>query len=64
MSDFEGLICGEYSVRNCGRDEVKFAGANLRNPMNAEGPDAAAYEALIHSALQPMKTRNEDLLFS
>lgn len=52
MSEFMGLICGEYDAKASG-----FApgGASLHNRMAAHGPDSASYHAAIDAALHPQK---------
>jgi len=52
MSEFMGLIAGEYDAKAGG-----FApgGASLHNCMSSHGPDRASYEAAVAAELQPRR---------
>ncbi|MBT2189254.1 homogentisate 1,2-dioxygenase [Sphingobium nicotianae] len=55
MSEFMGLICGQYDAKEGG-----FApgGASLHNQMNSHGPDRASYEKAIAAKLEPHKIKD------
>ena len=56
MSEFMGLIHGEYDAKEGGG----FApgGASLHNCMSGHGPDQAAYDKAIKADLKPHKIEN------
>ncbi|MBN9480409.1 MAG: homogentisate 1,2-dioxygenase, partial [Bordetella sp.] len=55
MSEFMGLILGEYDAKAGG-----FApgGASLHNRMSGHGPDQASWEGATRADLKPMKIEN------
>jgi homogentisate 1,2-dioxygenase len=55
MSEFMGLITGQYDAKEGG-----FApgGASLHNCMNGHGPDQASYEKAVNADLKPVKIQN------
>jgi homogentisate 1,2-dioxygenase len=60
MSEFMGLVRGEYDARLLSKDGAGFlpGGASLHNCMSAHGPDAEAFEKASHAELKPMKYEN------
>jgi homogentisate 1,2-dioxygenase len=52
MSEFMGLIAGEYDAKAGG---FVPGGASLHNCMSAHGPDRASYDAAVRAELQPQK---------
>ena len=56
MSEFMGLIFGEYDAKDGGG----FApgGASLHNCMSGHGPDQASYDKAVKADLKPMKIEN------
>ena len=50
MSEFMGLIRGEYDAKQGG---FVPGGASLHNAMSAHGPDRASYDKAVAAALQP-----------
>ncbi|MCC6827343.1 MAG: homogentisate 1,2-dioxygenase [Novosphingobium sp.] len=50
MSEFMGLIAGEYDAKAGG---FVPGGASLHNAMSGHGPDVASYEAAIRADLRP-----------
>lgn len=52
MSEFMGLISGEYDAKAQG---FHAAGGSLHNCMTAHGPDKTSYEAAISANLEPHK---------
>jgi homogentisate 1,2-dioxygenase len=52
MSEFMGLIAGEYDAKAGG---FVPGGASLHNGMSAHGPDRASYDAAVSADLQPQK---------
>ncbi len=52
MSEFMGLIAGEYDAKAGG---FVPGGASLHNAMSAHGPDRASYDAAVRAELQPQK---------
>ena len=55
MSEFMGLVLGEYDAKPGG---FKPGGASLHNCMVPHGPDEEAFEKASHSTLQPQKLDN------
>ena len=55
MSEFMGLIRGEYDAKPTG---FLPGGASLHNCMAAHGPDAEAFEKASHAELAPKKYEN------
>jgi homogentisate 1,2-dioxygenase len=53
MSEFMGLIKGEYDAKEGGG--FVPGGASLHNQMNGHGPDRASYEKAIAADLRPQK---------
>jgi homogentisate 1,2-dioxygenase len=60
MSEFMGMIKGEYEAKNCG-----FApgGASLHPRMSAHGPDCDSYNKAIKNILKPEKTGVDSMAF-
>ncbi len=52
MSEFMGLICGEYDAKAGG---FTPGGASLHNQMNGHGPDRVSYEKATTADLKPSK---------
>jgi homogentisate 1,2-dioxygenase len=55
MSEFMGLIFGEYDAKPSG---FVPGGASLHNCMSPHGPDAEAFEKASHAELKPVKYEN------
>ncbi|KOS21261.1 Homogentisate 1 [Escovopsis weberi] len=55
MSEFMGLICGDYDAKKGGDGGFVPGGASLHNVMSAHGPDASSFEAARNAALGPVK---------
>ncbi|RBR12110.1 hypothetical protein FVER53590_29043 [Fusarium verticillioides] len=53
MSEFMGLICGQYDAKTGGGFQP--AGASLHNIMSAHGPDADSFERASNAELKPVK---------
>src|SRR5262249_25126560 len=52
MSEFMGLVYGEYDAKEEG---FRPGGASLHNQMNAHGPDAATTAKAMQAELKPHK---------
>ncbi len=50
MSEFMGLVCGEYDAKKGG---FVPGGASLHNAMSAHGPDRASHEGASRAKLEP-----------
>lgn len=61
MSEFMGLICGDYDAKTGGG--FRPAGASLHNVMSAHGPDAAAHEGASNAVLEPKKVGAGSMAF-
>lgn len=61
MSEFMGLIHGEYYVKTGGG--FKPAGASLHNVMSAHGPDASTHEGASNAKLTPQKIGSSSMAF-
>ena len=61
MSEFMGLIGGEYDAKEGGGFQP--AGASLHNIMSAHGPDAGTHEKASNAALKPMKVGEGSMAF-
>lgn len=61
MSEFMGLICGDYDAKAGGG--FKPAGASLHNVMSAHGPDADTFEKASTAELKPMKVGSGSMAF-
>lgn len=55
MSEFMGLIQGQYDAKKGGKGGFVPGGASLHNVMSGHGPDAASYEAARNAELRPAK---------
>jgi homogentisate 1,2-dioxygenase len=55
MSEFMGLIGGEYDAKKGGSGGFVPGGASLHNVMSGHGPDAASYEGAREKRLAPEK---------
>lgn len=56
MSEFMGLICGEYDAKQGGG--FMPGGASLHNQMNGHGPDTATAAKAVQTDLKPQKIDN------
>ena len=63
MSEFMGLILGEYDAKSGGKGGFQPAGASLHNVMSAHGPDAGTHEKASNVELQPMKVGEGSMAF-
>lgn len=61
MSEFMGLIHGEYDAKTGGG--FKPAGASLHNVMSAHGPDANTHERASNAELTPQKVGTGSMAF-
>ncbi|KAI1083682.1 Homogentisate 1,2-dioxygenase [Whalleya microplaca] len=61
MSEFMGLITGEYDAKVGGG--FKAAGASLHNVMSAHGPDAETHARASSAALAPQKVGEGSMAF-
>lgn len=55
MSEFMGLITGDYDAKKAGKGGFVAGGASLHNVMSGHGPDAASYEGARNAELRPAK---------
>ena len=55
MSEFMGLIKGDYDAKKAGKGGFVPGGASLHNVMSGHGPDAASYEGARNAELKPVK---------
>ncbi|KAK3332253.1 homogentisate 1,2-dioxygenase [Cercophora scortea] len=55
MSEFMGLIAGDYDAKKAGAGGFVPGGASLHNVMSGHGPDAASYEGARNAELKPAK---------
>ncbi|KAK7403065.1 hypothetical protein QQX98_011176 [Neonectria punicea] len=61
MSEFMGLVCGEYDAKAGGG--FKAAGASLHNVMSSHGPDASTFEKASNAELKPQKVGEGSMAF-
>jgi homogentisate 1,2-dioxygenase len=61
MSEFMGLIAGDYDAKASGG--FRPAGASLHNIMSAHGPDAATHRAASSANLGPQKVGSGFMAF-
>jgi homogentisate 1,2-dioxygenase len=61
MSEFMGLICGQYDAKTGGGFQP--AGASLHNVMSSHGPDAETFERASNAELEPQKVGNGSMAF-
>ncbi|KAH8808476.1 homogentisate 1,2-dioxygenase-like protein [Xylogone sp. PMI_703] len=61
MSEFMGLICGDYDAKTGGG--FKPAGASLHNVMSAHGPDSGTHEKASSADLKPAKVGEGSMAF-
>lgn len=61
MSEFMGLIGGEYDAKSGGG--FRPGGASLHNIMSAHGPDADTHQKASEAQLQPMKVGEGSMAF-
>ncbi|KAL6399178.1 homogentisate 1,2-dioxygenase [Ilyonectria robusta] len=61
MSEFMGLVCGEYDAK-AGKG-FQAAGASLHNVMTSHGPDAATFEKASNAELKPVKVVDGNMAF-
>lgn len=61
MSEFMGLICGQYDAKTGGGFQP--AGASLHNVMSAHGPDATTHEKASNADLKPQKVAEGSMAF-
>ncbi|KAI1324330.1 homogentisate 1,2-dioxygenase [Xylariaceae sp. FL0255] len=53
MSEFMGLIAGEYDAKKGGQGGFMPGGASLHNVMSGHGPDAKSFEGASNAELKP-----------
>lgn len=63
MSEFMGLIHGEYDAKSAGKGGFQPAGASLHNTMSGHGPDREAFEKARNADLKPMKVGEGSMAF-
>ncbi|KAF2667867.1 homogentisate 1,2-dioxygenase [Microthyrium microscopicum] len=61
MSEFMGMICGEYDAKIGGG--FLPAGASLHNVMSAHGPDAETHKKASEAPLKPVKVGEGSMAF-
>ncbi|XP_044715701.1 homogentisate 1,2-dioxygenase domain-containing protein [Hirsutella rhossiliensis] len=61
MSEFMGLVCGEYDAKAGGG--FRAGGASLHNVMSAHGPDARTFKIASNAELQPQKIGEGSMAF-
>ncbi|OTA89515.1 hypothetical protein M434DRAFT_398556 [Hypoxylon sp. CO27-5] len=54
MSEFMGLIAGEYDAKKGGQGGFMPGGASLHNVMSGHGPDAKSFEGASNAELKPL----------
>lgn len=63
MSEFMGLIHGNYDAKQAGAGGFQPAGASLHNVMSAHGPDAATHDKASNASLGPHKVGEGSMAF-
>jgi homogentisate 1,2-dioxygenase len=63
MSEFMGLIHGQYDAKSGGKGGFQPAGASLHNVMSAHGPDGGTYEKASNAELPPAKVGEGSMAF-
>jgi homogentisate 1,2-dioxygenase len=63
MSEFMGLIHGDYDAKAGGKGGFQPAGASLHNVMSAHGPDAGTLEKASNAELKPQKVGEGSMAF-
>jgi homogentisate 1,2-dioxygenase len=63
MSEFMGLVKGDYDAKQGGKGGFVPGGASLHNVMSGHGPDAASAEAARKAKLMPAKVGDGALAF-
>lgn len=63
MSEFMGLIHGDYDARVAGKSGFEPAGASLHNTMSAHGPDMETFEKATEMELTPAKVGKGSMAF-
>ena len=63
MSEFMGLIQGNYDAKAGGKGGFQPAGASLHNVMSAHGPDSGTQEKASTAVLKPMKVGEDSMAF-
>ncbi|MFN7684347.1 MAG: homogentisate 1,2-dioxygenase [Oligoflexia bacterium] len=58
MSEFMGLIVGEYDAKAAGKSGFSPGGASLHNMMSAHGPDRQSFEQASQAELKPKYVNN------
>ena len=63
MSEFMGLIMGDYDAKKGGKGGFLPAGASLHNTMSGHGPDMKSFEAASTMDLKPAKVGEGSMAF-
>lgn len=63
MSEFMGLITGDYDAKAGGKGGFQPGGASLHNVMGAHGPDAGTFEKASSAELSPQKVGAGSMAF-
>lgn len=63
MSEFMGLIAGEYDAKAAGSGGFQPGGASLHNVMGSHGPDAQTFARASSAALAPHKVGAASMAF-
>ncbi|EMD00510.1 hypothetical protein BAUCODRAFT_172492 [Baudoinia panamericana UAMH 10762] len=63
MSEFMGLIAGDYDAKAGGPGGFRPAGASLHNIMSGHGPDAVTHRAATCTDLKPQKVGSGSMAF-
>lgn len=63
MSEFMGLITGDYDAKAGGQGGFQPGGASLHNVMGAHGPDTQTFEKASNAELSPVKVGAGSMAF-
>ncbi|KAF7558277.1 hypothetical protein G7Z17_g115 [Cylindrodendrum hubeiense] len=63
MSEFMGLISGDYDAKAAGKGGFQPGGASLHNVMGAHGPDSQTFEKASNAELAPQKVGSGSMAF-
>jgi homogentisate 1,2-dioxygenase len=63
MSEFMGLIMGDYDAKGAGKGGFQPAGASLHNTMSGHGPDMKTFEKASTMDLPPQKVGEGSMAF-
>lgn len=63
MSEFMGLITGDYDAKKGGKGGFQAGGASLHNVMSGHGPDATSFEGASNADLKPQYVGKDSCAF-